>query len=38
MRCIVHLIDPSKNKIVKIWYIDEPYKTAEMLVEKKIKN
>ena len=37
MRCIAHLIDPSKNKIVKIWYIDESYKTAKMLVEKENK-
>jgi hypothetical protein len=35
MACTVSLIDPSKNKVVKTWSIDESYKTAEGLVEKK---
>lgn len=35
MACIVSLIDPSKNKVIKTWSIDESYKTAEGLVEKK---
>jgi hypothetical protein len=35
MACTVSLIDPSKNKVVKTWSIDESYKTAEGLVKKK---
>lgn len=35
MACIASLIEPSKNKVVKTWSIDENYKTAESLVKKK---
>ena len=34
MACIASLIDPSKNKVVKTWAIDENYKTAESFVKK----
>ena len=35
MACIASLIDPSKNKVVKTWSINENYKTAESLVKSK---
>ena len=35
MACIASLIDPTKNKSVKTWSINESYKIAESLIKNK---